>query len=130
MHIHNVHTREIAAPAEAVGELLEGMGRSGGRLWPADRWPTAPMHFDRGLEVGSSGGHGTIRYVVEDHEPGRSVVFGFAPEMALDGIHRLDVESLGPRLTRLTHTLDARVEPRLRLAAPVLLGYHDAMVED
>ncbi len=130
MHIHNVHAREIAAPAETVGGLLEGMARGGGRLWPTDRWPTVPMDFHRGLEVGSRGGHGTIRYVVEEHQPGRCVVFRFTPEMALDGIHRFDVEPLGPGRTRLTHTLAAAVRPRLRLAAPVLVAYHDAILED
>ena len=130
MHIHNVHAREIAAPAKAVGGLLEGMARGDGRLWPTDRWPTEPMNFDRGLEVGSRGGHGTTRYVVDEHEPGRCVVFRFTPEMALDGIHRFDVEPLGPRRTRLTRTLAAAVGPRLRLAAPVLIAYHDAILED
>lgn len=130
MQIHNVHSREIDAPADTVGDLLDAMGRGGGRLWPIDRWPTAPMSFNRHLEVGSHGGHGSIRYAVEEYEPGRSVVFRFTPEMALDGIHRLDVQPLGPRRTRLIHTLDVGVRGQLRLVKPVLLGYHDSMIED
>jgi hypothetical protein len=130
MHVHNVHTREIAAPSTPVGDLLDELGRDGGRIWPADRWPTAPMDFDRGLEIGSSGGHGQIRYVVDEHVPGRSVTFRFTPEMALDGFHRLDVEPLSPGRTRLIHTLEAEVGRELRFVAPVLLGFHDAMVED
>jgi len=88
------------------------------------------MDFDRGLEVGSRGGHGSLRYAVESHDPGRSVVFRFDPGSSLDGTHRLDVEPLGPNHSRLVHTLDARVGARLWPAVPVLLGYHHAMTED
>jgi hypothetical protein len=130
MHIHNVHTREIDAPAHAVGELLDELGDDGGRIWPVDRWPTEPMTFDRHLDVGSRGSHGSIRYVVQNHVPGRSVVFRFTPGTSLDGIHRLDVDALGPRRSRMRHTLDVRVRGAVRLVRPVLLGYHDAMVED
>ena len=130
MHIHNVHSREIGAPAPVVGELLDELGDDGGRIWPVDRWPTDPMTFDRHLAVGSRGTHGSIRYVVQSHVPGRSVVFRFAPGTSLDGIHRLDVHALGPGRCRLRHTLDVRVLGAVRLVRPVLLGYHDAMVED
>lgn len=130
MHVHKVHVLEIAATATTVGALLDELGDNGGRLWPSDRWPTAPMGFDRGLEPGSSGGHGAIRYVVDTYVPGRSVVFRFTPDMPLDGVHRLDVEPLGPTRTRLTHTLDVTAASRMRLLAPVLLGSHNAIVED
>jgi hypothetical protein len=130
MQVHNVHSREIGATAQTVGHLLDELGDGGGRIWPVDRWPADPMAFDRRLEVGSRGGHGTLTYTVESHVPGRSVVFRFTPETSLDGIHRLDVRDLGPRRSRLTHTLDVRVRGSLRLARPVLLGFHNAMVED
>lgn len=130
LRLHRIHSRDIAAPAADVGALLDAIGHDGGQLWATDRWPTAPMHFDGGLDVGSRGGHGSVRYTVDAHEPGRSVVFRFDPASSLAGTHRLDVEPLESGGSRLVHTLEARIARRLWPTVPVLLGYHDAMSQD
>jgi hypothetical protein len=130
MQMRSVHSREIEAEPEALGELIDGLGGDGDRLWPSDRWPTLPMVLDRPLAVGARGGHGPIRYAVAEHVPGRRVVFRFAPGVGLVGTHRFDVEGAGAGRSRLTHTLDARVQAKLAPVAPLVRRYHDAMMED
>jgi hypothetical protein len=130
MRIHNVHSRDLEAQPDRLAPLLDGLGRPGDRLWPTDTWPTIPMELDRSLAVGARGGHGKIRYRVEAHEPGRSVVFRFPRKSGFDGFHRLDIEALGPCRSRMTHTLDCRVAPRSLPLVPIILTYHNAVVED
>ncbi len=59
-----------------------------------------------------------------------SVRFRFAPGVGFVGFHRLDVEPLGPCRSRMTHTLDCRVERSMLPWTPIVLAYHDAIVED
>ncbi len=130
MQVHNVHSRDLAAQPERLGPLLDSLGQPDDRLWPVDVWPTMPMRLDRPLAVGAHGGHDKIRYFVDAYEPGRSVRFRFKPGVGLVGFHRLDVSPLGPCRSRMTHTLDCRVERRILPLAPFILAYHDAVVED
>jgi Polyketide cyclase / dehydrase and lipid transport len=127
--IHNVHAREIAAPAAAVGDILDTVGGPGDRLWATDIWAAEPVVFDRPLGVGADGGHGSIRYSVVDYEPGRRLVFRFTPGGGLSGTHRFELEELGPERCRLTHILEADASRWTRPFVPVLIGWHDAMVE-
>lgn len=130
MNVHNVHSREIAAPPEPVGALLDSLGSEDDRLWPVDRWPTTPLELDGPLAVGTHGRQGQIRQVVEEYEPGRRLVFRFAPGLGLVGTHRLEVKPLGTDRTRLTHTLECRVEPKMIALYPILIRQHNALVED
>jgi hypothetical protein len=130
MRVHNVHSRELLAPAAVTWALVADLASEHDQLWPTDRWPTCPIEFDRPLGVGAQGGHGLIRYDVERYEPGRCVVFRFARGSGLDGVHGLEVEAIDGVRSRLTHTLDAAVEWKLRPFYRVLLKAHDALVED
>ncbi|MGH2823592.1 MAG: DUF3995 domain-containing protein, partial [Thermoleophilaceae bacterium] len=46
------------------------------------------------------------------------------------GTHSFEVDALGRKRTRLRHTLDTELERKLVLLRPILLGQHDALVED
>lgn len=127
--IHNVHEREIAAPATVVGEILDTVGSADDRLWATDIWVAEPVVFDRPLGVGASGGHGSIRYSVVEYEPSRRIVFEFSPGGGLSGTHRFELEPLGPDRCRLTHVLEAETSRWMRPIVPILIGWHDAMVE-
>jgi hypothetical protein len=127
--ISNVHTREIAAPAAMVGEILDTLGSEHDRLWASDIWVAEPVVFDRPLGVGAVGGHGSIRYSVIEYRPGRRVVFEFSPGGGLSGRHGFELERLGPNRCRLTHFLEAETSRRMRLIVPLLVGWHDVMVE-
>jgi hypothetical protein len=127
--IENVHTREIQAPVSLVGDILDTLGSPGDRVWARDIWVAEPVVFDRPLGVGADGGHGSVRYSVVEYQRGRRVVFRFSPGGGLSGSHGFELEPVGHDQTRITHFLDAQTPPWMRPLVPVLIGWHDAMVE-
>jgi hypothetical protein len=127
--IENVHAREIQAPVSLVGGILDTLGSPVDRVWASDIWLAEPVVLDRPLGVGADGGHGSIRYSVVEYEPGRRIVFRFSPGGGLSGSHGFEVEAAGPDQTRITHFLDAQTSLWMRPLVPILIGWHDAMVE-
>jgi len=127
--IRNVHAREIAAPVSDVGEILDTLGSVDDRLWASGIWVAEPVAFDRPLGVGAEGGHGSIRYSVIAYEPGRRIVFRFAPGGGLAGLHGFELAPVASDRTRITHFLDAESAAWMRPLMPILIGWHDAMVE-
>ncbi|GAB3193162.1 hypothetical protein GCM10027061_25290 [Nesterenkonia suensis] len=125
--IHNVHTREIAAPADRVAAGMVTLGGPEDRWWPAPAWD--PMVLDRPLSVGAAGGHGSIRYHVTAYEPGRRIRFAFDPTCGLSGHHELSVMPSGSSVI-IRHELHASVSGTLCLGQPLLVRIHDAVIED
>jgi hypothetical protein len=128
MRVQSRHARSLDATVEEVGRLVAALGGERDVLWPNEQWPGTQLRFDRPLAVGARGGHGVIRYWVEEYEPGRCVRFRFEPGQGLDGFHRFDIKPLGDGRTRLLHTLDTRLEGATRLARPLLLRMHDTLI--
>lgn len=129
MPIRNAHERTLPAPAERVGALLDGLASPEDALWPRHDWP--PMRFDRPLQVGAVGGHGPIRYTVEEYEPGRQVRFRFTAPRGFHGTHGLEVEPVDPDHTRLRHVLEMRPTGAARVSWPLVYRpLHDALLED
>jgi hypothetical protein len=127
--MRNIQRRDIEAPAAAVGALLDRLASDTDPLWPTPAWP--PIRFDRGLAVGSVGGHGPIRYSVAEYEPGRRVRFVFDPSIGLDGFHELIVEPLDERRTRLTHDLVGKPRGTMRLVWALAVRWmHEALLQD
>ncbi|MFI9805867.1 DUF2867 domain-containing protein [Streptomyces sp. NPDC052301] len=127
--ILNVHERVIAAPAEAVGALLDRLSAADDPLFPTPAWP--PMRLDRPLSVGADGGHGSIRYHVTAYEPGRRVRFDTPPGAGLDGYHELTVAALGAERCRVRHVLACEARGRARLQwACVVRPLHDTVIEE
>ncbi|WP_216905441.1 SRPBCC family protein [Nocardia noduli] len=128
MAVINVHERRLPASAAEAGVLLDGLAGSGDRLWPKEKWPA--MRFDRPLSVGAIGGHGPIRYTVEEYQPGQRIRFRFTGPRGLDGFHEFTVtEADDGSLVR--HLLAARPRGPMRLSWPLVFrGLHDACVED
>jgi hypothetical protein len=128
MKVRNVHEREYDAPVEVLGSLIDSLGRAGDRLWPAGKWP--PMRLDRPLGVGARGGHGPIRYAVEQYQPGRSVVFRFSAPRGFNGTHAFDVRERNGHAV-LRHTIEMRTRGTATLKwALIFRPMHDALMED
>lgn len=124
----SMHERRLPVSRDEVGALIDGLSSPRDRLWPRDAWPS--MHLESGLRVGSAGGHGPIRYVVEAYEPGRRARFRFTSPRGLTGFHEFRVsESEGP--TVLSHYLEAKLGGLTALSWPLFYRpLHDALIED
>lgn len=129
MIVHNVHERRFRASVGGVGALLDSLASSSDRLWPRDAWPA--MRCDRPLARGASGGHGPIRYVVEEYQPGRLIQFRFTRPKGFDGTHGFVVSADSSGSTVLRHELVMRTFGKDRLTWPVVFRpLHDALIED
>ena len=132
--MRNSHERTVRGSVDEVWALVETLGGEADRLWPGDRWP--PMVLDQGVKAGSAGGHGFVRYSVDDvNRDGRtrSVTFRFAPGLGLVGTHRFDVEPIDGDAAhvRIRHVIDGRTEGKMRLLWPLAIEpLHDALLED
>lgn len=103
MQVLNVHGREFDLPLATVGSLIDSLASTNDSLWPNEKWP--PMRFDRALDAGTRGGHGPIRYYIEDYQPSRLVVFRFVAPRGFDGTHRYEIGEQHGR-TVLRHVLE------------------------
>jgi hypothetical protein len=129
MRVRNVHTRELSAAPQDLGALIDRLGSEDDRSWPTDRG-AAPLELDGPMAVGASGGHGAVRYAVVEHEPGRRVVFRFRPRVGLVGTHGFDIAPLGDHRSRITHTLECDVRPKLLPVWPIVRRAHDVLIEE
>jgi hypothetical protein len=126
--VRNVHERMIDSPIDPVGSLIDGLGGSGDRLWPHDRWPA--LRLDRPLSVGARGGHGPIRYEVTDYERARRVRFAFTSPAGFHGCHEFTVTAAGSR-TLLRHEIAMTLGGRAKVSWPLIFRpLHDALLED
>ncbi len=129
MKVTNVHERELRADPGRVGMLIDSLASEGDALWPAHSWPR--MELDGPLGVGAAGGHGPVRYLVEEYTPNRSVRFRFTGPKGFDGFHGFEViETLrGPAMLR--HTLKMTLRGPALLSWPLLFRpLHDALIKD
>jgi hypothetical protein len=128
MRVRNVHQRFLAVPPERLAPLFDSLSSRNDRLWPLEQWPR--MRLDRPLGVGASGGHGPIRYDVENYEPGKRVTFRFRGPRGFDGTHALLVEAAEGGAV-LRHVLEMEVHGPALLSWPLVFRpLHDALVED
>ena len=126
--MRNVQSRDIEASAGAVGALIDGLGGTGS-IWPERTWP--PLRLSDGLNSGSTGGHGPIRYAVRRYQPGHLVEFEFDPRIGLTGWHRFTLEQGPDGRVRLVHTLQARTTGVQVLLWPLATRWlHEALLHD
>ena len=128
MKVLNVHERRLDRPSHEVANLLEGMGSRRNLFWPGHTW--SPLRLDRGLLVGSRGGHGPIRYRVE-LATDQHVRFRFEGPRGFDGFHELRIEAHGDHKTLLRHCIDMEVSGPALFTWPLIFRpLHDALIED
>ena len=129
MKVVNVHERELDASPEEVGALIDSLASPRDALWPRDIWP--PMRFDRPLGVGASGGHGPVRYSVEDYVPGESIRFRFHRPTGFRGTHAFEVIEGASGRPVLRHTVKMNTAGSARVTWPLAFGpLHDGLLED
>ncbi|WP_428829104.1 DUF3995 domain-containing protein [Corynebacterium doosanense] len=128
--LRNRHERITPGMGERSEDLVSGLAGSGDRVWPSQWW--TPIRLDRGLQLGSEGGHGSVPYRVTELQPGRSVTFTFAQGFPLLSSHRLWFEALDDGKVRWVHDLDfaAPRTHRERLFQAWVIPLHDGLLED
>ena len=127
--VHNVHRREYATSAERLGSILETLASDNDLLWPHRTW--APMILSDGLNPGSAGGHGPVRYKVEAHEPFRMVCFRFTGPHGWDGTHSFHIDAVEDGRARLTHVIDMKLHGAALVTWSLMFRpLHDALMED
>lgn len=129
MEVLNIHERELEVGPEQIGALLDSLASNEDRLWPKLTWPR--MAFDRPLGVGANGGHGPIRYFVEEYTPGESIKFRFTGPKGFDGFHGYEIVAGPKQPAVLRHTLKMNTHGPAILSWPLVYRpMHDALIED
>ena len=75
MDVINIHKRIIEQPVTEVATLFTTLSTENDMMLATDRW--SPIELDKGLQVGSKGGHGLIKYFVTEYRPEKSITFQF-----------------------------------------------------
>lgn len=127
--VHNLHERQIYAPVDEVGTLIDSLGGKNDRLWPRNEWPA--MRLNGPLGVGAEGGHGPVRYFVTHYERGRRVEFQFTGPAGFTGCHSFTALGNGEDSTLLRHELVLSPHERAVLTWPLFYRpLHDALIEE
>ncbi len=131
MKVYNRHDRIISTTETIAASILDSLSGPDDRLWPHETWP--PMQLNGPLGKGSRGGHGPIRYHVEEFIPGKKAVFRFEPAglaAGLDGIHYFEISPVNG-IIRVAHVIEASCGPAMWLKWRfVIEPLHDALIED
>ena len=127
--VTNVHVRDLHTSFSLAGTLLDSLSSKDDKLWPYDRW--SPMKFDRPLGIGAVGGHGMIRYVVEEYRTGHFVSFRFTEPQGFIGTHAFDLQEFSPGVVRIRHVIRMKLKGAARIWWPLVIRWlHDALIED
>lgn len=60
MRVLNIHKREIQQPKTEIAKLFKTLATDNDMMLATDKW--SPMKLEKGLQVGSKGGHGPMKY--------------------------------------------------------------------
>jgi len=128
MKVLNIHKRKIQQPKTEIAKLFKTLATDNDMMLATDKW--SPMKLDRGLQVGSKGGHGPIKYFVTEYLPEKSITFQFDLK-GFNGFHRFDIKELEPNNTELSHIINMTITGSATLKWILAIRWlHDAYIED
>jgi hypothetical protein len=130
MKVLNIHERQFPVSPNTAGALINTLSAKEDKLWPGELW--VPMKLDKGLQIGSRGGHGPIRYFIKEYEPGRKIAFQFTGPKGFNGYHYFQVLiSTEAGTSILRHVIDMNTTGSALCAWPLIFRpLHDALMED
>ncbi|CAN5241991.1 hypothetical protein BH09BAC3_BH09BAC3_24310 [soil metagenome] len=130
MKVINIHKRIIDQPVERIAALFKTLSTANDKMLETDKWP--PMILNNGINAGSRGGHGPIRYRVDSYQPEKYIQFRFEKPKGFHGIHRFEIISTNNnRSTEIRHIIEMNTSgggSLIWLAA--IRWLHDAFIED
>tara|TARA_R110002073_G_scaffold139232_2_gene289244 strand:+ start:21521 stop:22018 length:498 start_codon:yes stop_codon:yes gene_type:complete len=129
LKVLNIHTRIIEQPKAQLADCLATLSKPNDNLWPSEQWPA--MRFKKGIEVGAKGGHGPIRYTVEEYDPSKCIQFRFTNPKGFDGIHKLELKEITNNKTQITHTIAMKTSGKATFNwIFAIRALHNALIED
>ena len=129
MKVLNIHSRIIPAPLGKVNDLIKTLASPSDQVWPKEYWPR--MRLDKGLVNGAKGGHGPIKYYVEDYKDDEYLTFRFTNPKGFRGIHKFEISGNGKNQTKIQHTIDIQTSGSCTLYWLLAIRpLHDALIED
>lgn len=129
MKVINIHNRKIAQPKDNIIALFKTLATKNDLMLATDKWPA--MKLDKGMTIGSHGGHGPIRYTVDAYSPEGYVKFSFTRPKGFHGFHQFEITALTEQLTEIKHTIDMSINWQALLTWPLAIRWlHDALIED
>ena len=128
MKVINIHKRVIEQPKSELARLFNTLTTDNDMMIATDKW--SPIKMDKGLQVGSKGGHGPIKYFVTEYKPENSVKFQFDLK-GFNGFHQFELIECGTDKTELIHIIDMTTSGWAIIKwAWGIRWLHDAYVED
>lgn len=128
MKVLNIHQRTINQSRVKVLEIVRTLATKNDKVWPKAYWPK--MYLDNGLQVGSKGGHGFIKYSVTATE-NYNVEFTFSNPKGFIGFHGFYINETSEGLTNITHVIDMKTKGLdTFMWIFVIRWLHDALIED
>jgi hypothetical protein len=129
MKVINVHSRIINQPKSKIEELFKTLSSKNDMMLATDKW--SPMILDKGLEIGSKGGHGPIKYTVTKYLPDNLIQFDFIEPIGFNGYHKFEIIEQDKNTTLLKHTIDMTTEGSATLKWLFAIRWlHNAYIED
>jgi hypothetical protein len=129
MKVVNIHSRIINQPKAQVAKLLQTLAGRNDMIWPQKHWPA--MRFKEGLCIGAHGGHGPIRYAIEDYQPDHLIRFKFTQPSGFDGTHTLLLNTINEQQTEIKHEINMYTTGISTFSWLFAIRWlHDALLED
>lgn len=128
MKVTNIHKRMIRQPISKIGEILATLSSDNDKIVATDKWP--PVKLDKGLQIGSKGGHGFIKYFLTDYQLNKSITFQFSLR-GFNGFHKFELIELDTNTTEISHTIDMNTTGSMVIKWILAIRWlHDAFIED
>jgi len=128
MKVVNIHKRLLHQPKEKVIEITKTLATENDAIWPKEKWPS--MRFKGGIRIGAKGGHGPIRYAVEEYNPA-TIQFRFLKPKGFHGIHKFEIHDVAGNRTEISHTIEMNTSGSGTLLWILgIRSLHNALIED
>lgn len=129
MRVTNIHTRTIRASRADIWKLMETLSTDNDKVVATHKWPKVVL--DKGLTLGSRGGHGPIGYTIQDFKPPELIQFNFTKPLGFHGFHKFEIREIEDNKTEIKHTLEMNASVKAYILWIVGIRWlHDAFMED
>jgi hypothetical protein len=129
MKVTNIHRRIITESKPKLATLFETLATNNDAIWPYEKWPA--IRFKDGVKIGAKGGHGPIKYSIEEYSQGELIRFRFSKPQGFNGFHELYLNEISNKETEIVHVIKMVTTISASLQWLFVIRWlHDALIED